>query len=469
MAKKTNKANKANKPVKAEKAEHLEAFGGTLAVTGIWAKRVDLFGIQIPVAGIAIVVGLALIGVTIWGIIFSRAPAHITQHIDHRYAVADGEFLRSMGVLLGPPLLPGNKVDTLINGNQIFPAMLEAIRSAKKTVTFESYIYWKGEVGKQFADTLAERARAGVKVHVLLDWEGSHKMDQESINEMGRAKVQIVKYHRPQWFKYSHLNHRTHRKLLIVDGRIGFTGGVGIGDEWNGNAQDKDHWRDTHYRIEGPTVAQLQGAFGDNWTQVTGEVLHGDDYFPQLEPKGSSPAQMFKSSVEGGAESMQLMYLLSLAAAKHTVDLSMAYFIPDDHTLDHIVAALKRGVRIRIITPGKETDSPMVRRASRAHWGRILEAGGEIHEYQPTMFHCKVLVIDGVWTSVGSTNFDSRSFRLNDEANLNVYDRAFAQRQTADFENDLKRARRITYEEWKSRPWYEKAFEHTVGFFDPQL
>jgi cardiolipin synthase len=304
---------------------------------------------------------------------------------------------------------------------------------------------------------------------VLLDWEGTKKMDQAWIDEMGRAGVDIRKYHSPQWMKYRQLNHRTHRKLLVIDGRIGFTGGVGIADEWTGNAQDKEHWRDTHYRIEGPVVAQLQGTFGDNWTQVSGDVLHGDEYFPALQPVGALPAQMFKSSVDGGAESLQLMYLLSLAAAKQTIDLSMAYFIPDNHTMDHLVAALRRGVRLRIITPGKETDSWMVRRASRAQWGRILENGGEVYEYGPTMFHCKVLVIDGVWTSVGSANFDTRSFRLNDEANLNVYERAFAQRQTADFENDLKRSHRITYEEWKSRPWYEKVLENVVAFFEPQL
>jgi cardiolipin synthase len=459
----------AKKAKKRAKAEHLEVFGKTLPIKGGLARRVDLMGIRIPVAGIAIVVALALIGVTIWGIIFSRAPAHITQHIEHRYAVEDSQFVRSMGVLLGPPLLPGNQVETLLNGDQIFQAMLEAIRSAQKTITFESYVYWKGEIGKQFADALAERARAGVKVHVLLDWGGTQKMDQEYINQMGRAGVEILKYHEPRWFKYRQVNHRTHRKLLVIDGRVGFTGGVGIADEWRGNAQDENHWRDTHYRIMGPAVAQLQGAFGDNWTQATGDVLHGDDYFPPLEAKGPLPAQMFKSSVEGGAESMQLMYLLSLAAAKRTIDLSMAYFIPDDHTLNHLVAALKRGVRVRIIVPGEHNDSRMVRRASRAHWGRILESGGEIYEYEPTMFHCKVLVIDGLWTSVGSTNFDNRSFRINDEANLNVYDRAFAQRQITDFENDLKRARPVTYEEWKNRAWYDKAFDRIIAFFEPQL
>ena len=452
-----------------KKAEHLRLFGRTVAVGGFWARRVDLFGIGIPVVGISIVFALALVALTIWGVVTSRAPAHITQHVEHRYQVRDEAFLRSMGVLLGPPLVDGNKVDTLLNGDQIFPAMLEAIRSARKTITFETYVYWKGAIGRQFADALAERARAGVKVYVLLDWEGTKKMEQDWIDDMGRAGVDVRKYHTPQWFKYRHLNHRTHRKLLIVDGRIGFTGGVGIADEWTGNAQDEKHWRDTHYRVEGPVVAQLQGAFADNWMQATGDVLHGDEYFPKPESRGALRAQMFKSSVDGGAESLQLMYLLSIAAAARTIDLSMAYFIPDQHTLDHLDFALKRGVRVRIIVPGRHNDSWMVRRASRSNWGRFLANGGELYEYEPTMFHCKVLVIDGLWTSVGSTNFDTRSFRLNDEANLNVYDKAFAERQTADFENDLKRARRVTYEEWKGRPWYDRVIDNVVAFFEPQL
>ena len=451
------------------KASHLRLFGKTVPVTGFWAQSVHVLGMRMPAAAIAVVSVLALIGITIWGIIFSRAPDHITKDIDHQYAVTDPAFLRSMGVLLGPALLPGNKVETLINGDQIFPAMLEAIRGAKSTITFETYVYWKGEIGKQFAEAFAERARAGVKVHVLLDWEGSKRMEKDLLKDMERAGVEVQKYRRPDWTGYRELNKRTHRKLLIVDGRIGFTGGVGIADEWQGNAQDKKQWRDTHYRVEGPVVAQLQGTFGDNWMQVTGGVLHGNAYFPALEPTGALPAQMFKSSVEGGAESLQLMYLLSLAAATQTIDLSMAYFIPDEQTMKHIVAALKRGVRVRIITPGDNTDSKVVQYASRAQWGPILENGGEVYEYEPTMFHCKVLVVDGVWTSVGSTNFDSRSFRLNDEANLNIYDRGFAQRQIADFEKDLKRSRRITYEEWKKRPWYQKAAEHVVAFFEPQL
>jgi cardiolipin synthase len=449
--------------------QKLKFFNFEFGLTGFWAKRFELLGVQVPVAGIAIVVGLTLIAFTVWGILFSRAPRHITQHIEHRYDVASPQFLRSMGVLLGPPLQPGNSVETLVNGDQIFPAMLAAIGSAKKTITFESYIYWKGKIAKQFADALAERARNGVKVHLLLDWAGSQKMDQDTINEMGRAGVEVIKYHRPQWYRVKNINNRTHRKLLVIDGTVGFTGGVGIADLWSGNGQDPDHWRDTHFRIRGPVVAQLQGAFTDNWTKATGAVLHGDDYFPRLEPAGNLPAQMFKSSVEGGGESMQLMYLLTIAAAKSTIDLSMAYFIPDNHTMDHIAAALKRGVRVRIILPGEYNDSTLVRAASRAKWERILENGGEIYEYLPTMYHCKVLMVDNLWVSVGSTNFDSRSFRLNAEANLNVYEPEFARRQTALFEEDLKKSRRITYHEWKTRPLWQKAWDNVVAFFGPEL
>jgi len=392
--------------------------------------------------------------------LFSSGEAQIKQRIEHRYAVADPQFFRAMSVLLGPPLVAGNRVDTLLNGDEIFPAMLKAIREAKRTINFETYIYWKGDVGKQFADALSERARAGVKVHILLDWVGSQKMDEALLDEMRRAGVDIKKYHALKWFTLDRINNRTHRKLLVTDGRVGFTGGVGIADEWGGHAQDKDHWRDTHYRVEGPVVAHMQAAFNDNWLKVSGEVLDGDDYLPSHADAGPLTAQMFHSSPEGGSESMHLMYLLSVSAAAKTIDLSMAYFVPDDLALETIRAALKRGVRVRIIMPGSKTDAKAVRSASRALWGDILAAGAEIYEYQPTMYHCKVLVVDGMWSSVGSTNFDNRSFRLNDEANLNVYDRDFAARQTADFEEDLKHARRITHEEWVNRPWTEKLKEH---------
>ncbi|MGZ5061129.1 MAG: phospholipase D-like domain-containing protein [Usitatibacter sp.] len=401
--------------------------------------------------------------------VFSDSEKKVKRKVEHEYGVGDPQFLRTMGVLLGPALVDGNRIDTLLNGEQIFPAMLEAIRAAKKTISFETYIYWSGQVGQEFADAISERARAGVKVHVLVDWVGSQKMDARLLDEMRGAGVQIEKYHPLRWYTLDRLNNRTHRKILVVDGRVGFTGGVGIADEWNGHAQDKDHWRDTHYRVEGPAVAQMQAAFTDNWTKVSGVVLHGSDYFPAEKPVGGLFAQMFKSATDGSADSTHLMYLLSIAAATRSIDLSMAYFVPDALALEVIEAALKRGVKVRIIMPGPYTDATLVRGASRSTWGRILQAGAQIYEFQPTMFHCKVLVVDGLWTSVGSTNFDSRSFRLNDEANLNVFDREFAERQVRDFEDDLKRSRRITYEEWRNRPLSEKAWEHFVGLVGGQL
>ncbi len=398
-----------------------------------------------------------------------RADKKIDLRPVHLYAVSDEQFLRSMGVLLGPPLVDGNRIDTLLNGDRIFPSMLQAISGATRTIDFETYIYWSGEIGKRFAAALSERARAGVKVNVLVDWLGSQKMDEASVQAMKEAGVDIRKYRPLRWYNLGQVNNRTHRKLLVVDGRIGFTGGVGIADVWTGDAQDPEHWRDNHYRIEGPAVAQMQAAFIDNWTQVSGSVLHGDQYFPPQQASGKQFAQVFQSSSQGGSESMHLMYLLSIAAATRTIDLAMAYFVPDEVTSEALTSAMKRGVRVRLMLPGKHIDSEFVRSASRASWGPLLQAGALIHEYQPTMYHVKVLVIDGVWSSVGSTNFDSRSFRLNDEANLNVYDADFARVQTETFEADLKQARRITYEQWEARPWTEKLVERTAALFSSQL
>ena len=393
----------------------------------------------------------------------------VKEKLEHRYGIRDAQFQRTMGVMLGPVILPGNRFATLLNGDEIFPSMLQAIKGAQKTITFETYIYWSGDIGKAFADALSQRARAGVKVHVLLDWLGSSKMDQALLGEMRDAGVQIRRYHEPRWYNLDKLNNRTHRKELIVDGRIGFTGGVGIAPEWTGHAQDPQHWRDSHFRAEGPVVAQMQAVFGDNWSKLTGEVLDGVDYFPALSAVGDGAGQMFASSPSGGSESMQLMYLLMITAAEHSIDLSSSYFVPDELSRDTLVAALRRGVRVRIITPGPHIDSETVRRASRALWGDLLEAGAEIYEYQPTMFHCKVLVADGLVASVGSTNFDERSFRLNDEASLNVYDATFAAHQVEVFERDLKSSRRISVAEWRDRPLVEKVWEHAAAMLGPQI
>jgi cardiolipin synthase len=347
--------------------------------------------------------------------------------------------------------------------------MLAAIRGATRTITFETYIYWSGAIGRDFAEALAERARNGVKVHVLLDWVGSAKMDSSLMSTLSAAGVEVRKFHPPHWSHLGRMNNRTHRKLLVVDGRTGFTGGVGVAPPWTGGAQDPSHWRDTHFQVDGPVVAQMQSVFIDNWIKVTGEVLHGPDYFPALAPAGPSRAQMFSSSPSGGSESMQLMYLLAVTAASRTIDLSASYFVPDALTLQALVAAMQRGVKLRIVVPGQHIDSETVRRASRAAWGPLLAAGAVIAEYGPTMYHCKVMIVDGMLVSVGSTNFDNRSFRLNDEATLNVVDKDFASLQTATFEADLARSHQVTRAEWLARPFRERVGEVLASVLGSQL
>ncbi len=393
---------------------------------------------------------------------FVTPEKSLGEIVPHRHGVESPQFRRELGVLLGPSLMSGNRVDALENGCEIFPAMLEAIRSAEETITFETYIYWSGETGREFTDALAERARDGVRVHVLLDWVGSMKMDADLLQRMRDAGVRVERFRPLRWYNLGKLNYRTHRKLLVVDGRVGFTGGVGIADQWQGDAQDAEHWRDLHFRVEGPVVWQFQAAFNDNWIKATGEVLTGRDYFPTLAEVGNLDAHMFVASPSGGSESMHLMYLMSIAAARRSIDLQAAYFVPDALTRKALVNALGRGVQVRIMVPGVNIDAEVVRIASKADWGELLEAGAEIHEYQPTMLHNKLLVIDRYMVSVGSTNFDARSFRLNEEASMNVYDRNFAETMTRIFETDLAHTAAYDYATWQQRPWRERLFETFV-------
>lgn len=400
---------------------------------------------------------------------FVTPEKKLERRIEHRYDTADEQFVREMGVMLGPSVIDGNHVVAYNNGAEIFPAMLEAIRGARVSVTFETYVYWSGEIGELFAKALAERAEAGIPVHVTIDWVGSIKMDPTLLDLMEDAGVEVERYRPLHWYNLGRMNNRTHRKLLVVDGRVGFTGGVGIADEWKGNAQDPDHWRDIHFRIDGPVVAQIQAAFNDNWIKTTGRVLNGPDYFPPLEPAGDMKAHLFIASPAGGSESMHLMFLMAIAAAEHTIDLAASYFIPDELVMGALLQARKRGVRIRVVLPGPYIDSSLVRVTSKADWGPLLRAGVEIHEYQPTMFHNKLLIVDDEMVSLGSTNFDIRSFRLNDEASLNVYDRDFALQMTRVFERDLERSKPYTYEQWLSRPWRERIAERVLLPIKSQL
>jgi cardiolipin synthase len=418
---------------------------------------------------VALLVFVLTLAAMLFALNFTAGEKKVEQQLPRLYGSSSPQFQRDMGSLLGPGIVSGNKVAELLNGDQIFPAMLEAIRGARHTVTFETYIYWSGEIGQKFADALSDRARHGVKVHILLDWVGSGKLDDALLQKMQASGAQVRKFHKPAWYNLARLNNRTHRKLLVVDGAVGFTGGVGIAPKWTGNGQDQNHWRDSHFRVEGPVVSQMQSTFLDNWLKETGQVLHGEVYFPNVTTAGKSSAQMFSSSPSSGSESMELMYQLAMTAADRSIDLSMAYFVPDDLSIKIMLAAMHRGVRLRLITPGEITDTETVKAASRGTWGPLLAAGAEIYEYQPSMYHCKVMIIDRLMVSVGSTNFDNRSFRLNDEANLNIYDAAFSERQTQVFDEDLKRARRVSLQEWENRPLTERLSERLALLLGSQI
>lgn len=400
---------------------------------------------------------------------FKTPEKVLERKVKHRYAVSDPQFRREMSVLLGPAIVRDNQVTALQNGNEIFPAMLLAIRSAQTSITFETFIYWSGEIGEEFSQALSERARAGVPVSVTIDWVGSTRMEQSLLDSMQAAGVQVHRYRPLRWYNLGRMNNRTHRKLLVVDGRIGFTGGVGIADQWTGDGGDPEHWRDTHFRIEGPVVAQLQAAFNDNWIKTTGQVLNGPSYFPALQEAGEMDAHVFVASPSGGSESMHLMYLLAIAAAGETVDLAASYFVPDTLLIEALIAARGRDVRVRILLPGPHIDALAVKIASKADWGVLLHAGVEIHVYQPTMLHTKLLIIDAEFVSVGSTNFDTRSIRLNDEASLNVYSNDFATEMTAVFEADLLAAEPYSLARWNSRPFREKISEKILLPIKSQL
>ena len=398
-----------------------------------------------------------------------RRRVPIRYHMRHQFGVRDLAFLQTMHALTGAALSEGNRVEILRNGVQIFPSMLAAIRAARKTINLEFYIYWDGTIGKQFAETLAERARAGVKVNVILDAVGSASMSHDLVEFLQRNGVSVEWYHPLRWYTLSRVNHRTHRKLLVVDGTVGFTGGVGIADEWLGDADARDHWRETVVRIEGPVVTQMQFAFMDNWVKSRGELLTGLDYFPQVPPRGDCLTQVLKSSPSEGSSAAKLMYIVSIVSATRSIYISSAYFVPDKDTIRALEGAVRRGVDVRVIVPGEFTDVPIARQAGRWHYEMLLRRGIRIFEYQPTMMHAKTMVVDGVWTTVGSSNFDDRSFRLNDEVNVNIFNDGVAATMEKMFFEDLARSEEITPRRWLKRGWMDRMKERVAGWFKPQL
>jgi len=398
-----------------------------------------------------------------------RRRVPMRYHMRHQFGVRDFAFCQTMHALTGADLSVGNRIDILKNGVQIFPAMLSAVRAARKTINLEFYIFWDGDIGRTFAEAFAERARAGVKVNVILDAVGSSPMSRELVLFLEGNGVSVEWYHPIRWYTLSRVNHRTHRKLLVVDGEVGFCGGVGIADLWLGDADSEEHWRDTVARVEGPAVTQMQFAFMDNWIKSRGELLTGLDYFPRLSPHGTCRAQVLKSSPSEGSSAVKLMYIVSIVSAQKSIYISSAYFIPDADTMRALEGAVKRGVDVRVIVPGELSDVPIVRHAGRFFYNRLLRRGIRIFEYQPTMMHAKTMVVDGIWTTIGSSNFDDRSFRLNDEVNVNVYDEGIAAQMQQMFFQDLARCEEVERRRWIKRPWMDRVKERLAGWFKPQL
>ena len=378
--------------------------------------------------------------------------------IHSAHAAEDPEHQTYLAALVGADLLHGNRYEVLTNGDRIFPAMLSAIESAERRIVFETYIYKPGETANRFTDAFERAAQRGVTVKIILDAVGAMNIEREHLRRLRDAGAQVVWFNTPGWYTFQQANHRTHRKLLVIDGAVGFTGGVSIGDQWKGNAQDAEQWRDTHVRIEGPVARLLEAGFYENFIESAGEVT------PVLDPPDPVPGEggesfVVRSSPSGGSNDMKRLYLLAIASARRTLDIATPYFVPDESSRWALKQAVDRGVRVRILVESDVTDAMPVKYASRHFYDRLIEQGIEIYEFQPTLMHAKIVVVDGMWSMFGSANFDNRSLELNDELNVAVRDRDLAQRFLEDFEADLTRAQKIELHTWRQRPLLKKARE----------
>ena len=424
--------------------------------------------LKIPLLGWVFLIVCLLAIIVVYSIFFVRRNV-IDYHPQHTFPVSDPAFFGSAHALADPLPIAGNKIELLHNGVEIFPAMLAAIRSAKQSVNFEAFIFHTGAVGHKFRDALIERARAGVRVRVMLDGMGSgSSLDNDDVEAMKAGGCHFAYYHPVQSWRVDKINRRSHRRVLVVDGRIGFTGGVGFSDEWAGNADSPEHWRESHARIEGPLVGKLQAAFQQHWVKRTTEALSGGHEFPELAPAGEARGQVVASHSFSVA-AMPLVQAVSIASAQKTISITNPYCTPSDAQVALLVEAVKRGVNVRLLLPGKHHDQPATKAAGRTSYGELLEGGVKIYEYIPTMIHSKTMVVDGLFSVVGSSNLDPRSSAINEELDLTVYDAAFGREMDAVFEADLKNSKLYTIDDFKKRGWWERLTEWVTLPFHSQL
>lgn len=370
---------------------------------------------------------------------------------------------------LGVPLVDGNRIELLVNGDRIFPAMLASIEEARESINLLSYIYWTGQIARDFAAALAEAALRGVEVRVLLDAVGAFKMDPALVERMRAAGCEVAWFNPVRWHSLERSNHRTHRKVMVVDGRTGFTGGVGIAAEWTGDAEDPEHWRDDHFQVEGPIVRWLQGAFAENWRQATGETLVGTRLFPKLERVGDVRMCAINTGPASATSEIGLAYWFMFHWARERIRIATPYFAPDPNLELGLADAARRGVDVQLLVPGSHQDSWLIRMASQTWYPRLLEAGVRVFEYQPTMMHVKAVTADGQWAIVGSANFDNRSFEINFEVALGVFDPEFTERLDASFASDIARANEITRADVERWSVARHARNRTARLFREQI
>ena len=386
-----------------------------------------------------------------------------TLHVVSAISAEDERFPAYVAALVGADLTRGNAYDVLTNGDEIFPAMLEAIDGARRRISFETYIYEGGQVGDKFTAALENAARRGVAVTIIADSIGTN-IEPAHVDRLRAAGCRLEWFNPTTWYSLEHVNYRTHRKILVVDGEIGFTGGAGVADHWLGDAQDPEHWRDTQIRMRGPIVRLLEAAFHEDLIDTGGvttpvfedepELLHGEGA-----SSGEGASFLVRSSPTGGSNDMKRLYLLLIASAQRTLDIATPYFVMDESTIWALEQAAQRGVRIRILAEGDNTDAMPVKHASRADYDRLMSFGVEIYEYAPTMMHAKVLMVDGLVSMFGSANFDNRSLELNEELNITVTSRDLASRLMSDFEQDLRASTRLELQMWRARSPLSKAQE----------
>jgi cardiolipin synthase A/B len=401
---------------------------------------------------------------------FNATPKEkrITEPITAVYSVQDEGFVRETGVLTGSKWLEGNDIEVLDRGSDIFDTMLDEIRNSKYSITKETYNYWGEDVATLFAEALAEAAKRGVNVHFTMDFVGSVLATDEQLKLMEESGVEVQRWRKPAWYQLSRLNHRTHRKLLIVDGKVAFTGGANTADDWLPPVEEGGY-KDYHFRITGPIVQELQGAFSENWVAATGRLLTGESYYPSLQQTGNMPMQVSSGNPREGQKQIRKNKLYLIASAKEIIRLGYAYFFPDPAMIDALAEAAKRGVKVQTLTPGEKIDQNYLRFASQRRWDTLLKAGVEMYEYKPGMYHAKLIIVDDYYVSVGSSNFDNRSFRINDETNLNILDRSFAELMVQNYENDLAESDRFTIDDWENRTVWEKFAGWIVQVIGPQL